>query len=588
MKWFIGKIGGVSLDNQNFQGMCEKINEYYERRVKGSYYNVQSSHFFYEEITNGKENDIYESDNIVIVGSMDLEYVPGKFNSCSKYIYSLYLKHGINFVNYLYGTFSVIIYDISKQKVIMVRDQFGMEQLFYVIAEGGVIFSNTLFLLSDYYSETDISTEYIRLFIEHNGVCTFSMTPYKNVHRLEMAHYMEYHLNGCKCREETYWKLTDIPLRKYITYECAIKEFRKLLIESTKSKINNQETTGLMLSGGLDSTVIYSIVNQEDVRAYSAVFDELKSCDEREYIEQTKKKFPNGSIIYVPCDGAGFFENYPQSYFYTTEPHLNCINKRFAEILFEQSERDNVRYVVDGFLADHILSGNIIYLLDYVNLTKIPYICRQIVKYAGYRNMSFKEVVLEELSRAKRDNEFIPQIDKRMTVPHSNKLGEAARYNGKEMIIQIQSTVARNFGDRELAPRYALEVLHPYVDRKIIEFLYSLPGELLLHDGEPKSLVKDAFYNDIPEMIRTRVCKTQHVELSQKGMRDNWEQIYPIIKEGIITHIGCIDLEKEEWVNMLNQFRSGQEFNDQILLYITLEIWCHTIVNRYGTIHFFD
>ena len=86
MKWFIGKIGGVSLDNQNFQGMCEKINEYYERRVKGSYYNVQSSHFFYEEITNGKENDIYESDNIVIVGSMDLEYVPGKFNSCSKYI----------------------------------------------------------------------------------------------------------------------------------------------------------------------------------------------------------------------------------------------------------------------------------------------------------------------------------------------------------------------------------------------------------------------------------------------------------------------------------------------------------------------
>lgn len=90
------------------------------------------------------------------------------------------------------------------------------------------------------------------------------------------------------------------------------------------------------------------------------------------------------------------------------------------------------------------------------------------------------------------------------------------------MIVQIRSSIARNFADFELAPRYGLECIHPFVDIELVKALYDIPGQYKCSYGVNKEILRKVSRNRLPQKIVERVVKTNHTELSQKGLRDNW------------------------------------------------------------------
>lgn len=594
MKWFYGMYGNVSTKNKII--LSEKVNLYYNRIFEYNTNNYEEEGLYYTEFFNSNSAKSEKIGDIIILGNMHLDYVPAEIRNGKDdkktdfyYVYVLYMKYGSKFVEYLYGKFAFIIIDKRCNNIVLIRDQFGLEQLFYTQINDCFIFANNIFLLDNFYKGNEILTEYINKFIQYNGICNFNETPYANVFRVDMAHLITYSSSSGEINDNRYWNLVDIESDNTIKFEIAKVKFKEILNSSVTEKIKNKESLGIMLSGGLDSTVIYSIVYNKDIITYSAIFDKATSCDERYFINQTLKKLPCKISKYVISDDAGFFAGFPDSYFYTSEPHLNMINKQLSENLFDAAQEDNSKYILDGFLADHILSGNIIYILDKLKKIKnYASIFKEVESYAAINNESLRGVIKHDLIKAKTNDYFVPAIDDNITDINREVLSGAKKHTGKEILVQILSTIARNFGDLELAPRYGIEVLHPYVDRKLIEFLYSLPGNFIMRNGIPKYLVKEAFKLDIPEEIIDRVNKTQHVELSHKGIEENWGSIYECLKEGIITELRCIDFDKEKWNDLLNRFRSGEEFDDKLLIYITLEMWLSLITKKFGSIKFIN
>ena len=134
-----------------------------------------------------------------------------------------------------------------------------------------------------------------------------------------------------------------------------------------KLKAKKKDEIGLAISGGTDSTILYSAMRNFlgiNVKAFSNVFDANKSCDERIYMDKIKAMYADNSIEYLLCDNFGYLEDYPENFFYTTEPAVNAITKTFSENLFVAMKKNNIKVAIDGFYADHIFEGNIIYTLD--------------------------------------------------------------------------------------------------------------------------------------------------------------------------------------------------------------------------------
>lgn len=342
----------------------------------------------------------------------------------------------------------------------------------------------------------------------------------------------------------------------------------------------------LLLSGGLDSTTLYSYLSEEDknidLEAFSAVFDELSSCDEREYINELVDGHSKDIFNYVSCDNAGILEGCPYSYFYTSEPHVNVINKALNEQLFNAIKNKGYRYVVDGFFADHIFGGSIYYVMDELKKCKFLGAFNYIKEYAEASNKNIREVFWKEILPVRKKK--MHGITEQVIEENSKELSKIKKYSNCDMIVQIRYSIARNFADFELAPRYGLECIHPFVDIELVKALYDIPGQYKCSYGVNKEILRKVSRNRLPQKIVERVVKTNHTELSQKGLRDNWGEIYSVLSVGRICKLNFLNISVEEWKEKIVLFRNGEKFDDNIWILISLEMWLYSIEKKYGTV----
>lgn len=586
MIFFAGSIG---RDYFNEKKLIEYYNDYYEVEFKGHCKTASRINFVKLENNEDKDIFVYEDDNVGIYGDLANAFwlvERGKGSDLCSGLAATYITEGVEVIQKLAGDFSFVLVDFKKRKAFMIRDQFGIKQLFWSKIGKTIVFSNFLYGLKDFYEENVISQEYVEQYYNNNGLLDFSQTPYLNISRVCVASYIEMDLRDGVYRNVEYWSLVS---EKYndntigLNEDDWIKKIDSLLEASIENRKKGKMS--LLLSGGLDSTTLFSYLSADrkvDLETFSAVFDELSSCDEREYINELVNSNSENIFNYVNCDNAGILEGCPYTYFYTCEPHVNVINKALNEKLFDAIKNKGYRYVVDGFFADHIFSGSIYYVMD--ELKKGHFLCAfQYVKaYAESNNKNVWDVFFEEVLPVRKKK--IYGITDQVIKENGKEFSKIRKYSNCDLIVQIRSSIARNFADFELAPRYGLECVHPFVDLNLVKALYDIPGQYKCSYGVNKEILRKVSRNRLPKKIVDRVVKTNHTELSQKGLRDNWGEIYNILNVGRICNFDFLNISVEKWKEKIVLFRSGKEFDDNIWVLISLEIWLYSIEKKYGTV----
>lgn len=586
MIFFVGSIGEEYFSGKK---LIEYYNNYYEIEFKGQYKVASRMNFVI--LDNNEEADIclYEDDSVGIYGDLvNAFWLIGreKTTNLSAELAAAYITEGMEVIQKLAGDFSFVLVDFKKEKVFLIRDQFGIKQLFWSKVGEMVVFSNFLYGLKDFYEENVISQRFVEKFYNNNGLLDFTETPYINVDRVRVASYIELNFRDGDFHDVEYWSLISEEYKEN-ALELNEDEWAKKIDSLIETSVNNRRKNkmSLLLSGGLDSTTLFSYLstdNKIDLKTFSAVFDELSSCDEREYINELVEANSKDIFNYVNCDNAGILEGCPYTYFYTCEPHVNVINKALNEQLFEAIRNKGYRYVVDGFFADHIFSGSIYYVMD--ELEKGHFLrCFQYIKdYAESSNKNIWDVFWEEVLPVKKKK--IYGITNQVIKENGKEFSKIRKYSNCDLIVQIRSSIARNFADFELAPRYGLECIHPFVDLSLVKALYEIPGQYKCSYGVNKEILRKVSGNRLPTKIVDRVVKTNHTELSQKGLRDNWGEIYNVLSVGRICNFDFLNMSVEEWKEKIVLFRSGKVFDDSIWILISLEMWLYSIEKRYGTV----
>ncbi len=285
-----------------------------------------------------------------------------------------------------------------------------------------------------------------------------------------------------------------------------------------------------MMSGGIDSTTVAYIAsnNMESagfntpLTTISGVFNDLSNCDESRFIDDLAGRADINSIK-IPCDDA-----YPLSdekkFFNNPNTPYDDLFRILTERVYSTALGRNNRVILSGHFADDLyFKGHYDYLLD-------------LLKYG-----KFLEFFINSLILIKRDGviKFTrnPAVRRLFGFYHNifgnrqPKIPEHIKPNDNvaEMIDKIPDNKIiysyLNLNSTKLSAYENVnanimneEIRFPYRNRRLIEFINSLPAYFLYNHGTRKVILKKALDHRLPESIIKRNDNISLSDLSDKGL----------------------------------------------------------------------
>ncbi len=281
-----------------------------------------------------------------------------KTNSDTEVILKLYEKEGLESFNKLKGIFAFSIWDKKKGSLIIARDPIGIKPLYYFLHDKKLIFSSELKAIYSVYPSLKIDEVSLSIYF-NLGYITGPNTIWKGVKKLMPGHTLVFS-NG------------DIKIRKYHSgnpnLEYPNKYLMKQEISQTLKKVVKQQLVGdvpvgLFLSGGIDSTLLLSLMSEDNetpINTFSSFFELDSERDNKKFnsdfyiARETSKLF--GSIHHeVSISEKDLLENIEKVVWHMDEPASN--STLITNYILAKKASEYVKVVMSGEGGDEVFGG---------------------------------------------------------------------------------------------------------------------------------------------------------------------------------------------------------------------------------------
>jgi asparagine synthase (glutamine-hydrolysing) len=200
----------------------------------------------------------------------------------------LYERHGIDgMLSRLNGMFVIVIIDLRKREIHVVRDHMGVKPLYWTMVGRTVLFaSEAKSFLAHPDFRAEIAIEHLDEYLAFRYVAGEDYL-LKGVRQLRPGHCMR--ITGDGVAVSRYWQIPPGDDRRAITPEEAQDRVDHLLRASVKSQLISDVPVGCQLSGGIDSSLI-SVFARSHFDASSMIPDTRKSHGSpRRHVSQKPK-----------------------------------------------------------------------------------------------------------------------------------------------------------------------------------------------------------------------------------------------------------------------------------------------------------
>ena len=170
----------------------------------------------------------------------------------------LYEEHGERFADRLRGMFAVALWDAERGRLVLARDRYGIKPLYYREADGELAFASELRALP----RGEIDLDALEAFLAFNSV-PGPLTIFREVRKLQPGHVLT-------------WENGRVELTRYArpapvaADECGrdeeaelVEELRARLRDSVRAHLVSDVPVGVLLSGGIDSSVLAALAAEE-------------------------------------------------------------------------------------------------------------------------------------------------------------------------------------------------------------------------------------------------------------------------------------------------------------------------------------
>ncbi len=181
--------------------------------------------------------------------------------SDTEVIIKAYENWGYNCLNYLNGMFAFALYDKKEQNVFVARDRAGEKPLFYYHDKENLSFASELKgLFSNSSVSRSIDLSSLDLYL-HFGYIPGSKSIIRNIFKLPAAHALTFNLSNGNLRVWRYWSAPPLKLEETYTRGDLLENLEALLKNAVKIQLAADVPVGVLLSGGVDSSLITALAS---------------------------------------------------------------------------------------------------------------------------------------------------------------------------------------------------------------------------------------------------------------------------------------------------------------------------------------
>jgi asparagine synthase (glutamine-hydrolysing) len=200
--------------------------------------------------------------------------------SDTEVLLAAYREWGDAMLPRLVGMFAFVIVDLTRHRVLMARDQFGIKPLYYAQTSQGLYFASELKALLKFPGvgrEADAHElyRYLRFGWTDGTPATF----FRNIRQLPAAHAWTFPISEPGTGEPVRFWNPAVRQRDDLSFDKAGDELQRLFRKSMQLHMRSDVPVGACLSGGLDSSLIVRCMRDElgakgDLHTFSFITDD--------------------------------------------------------------------------------------------------------------------------------------------------------------------------------------------------------------------------------------------------------------------------------------------------------------------------
>ncbi len=191
-----------------------------------------------------------------------------------------YRRDALDFVHRLRGEFAIALFDARRQRLVLVRDRFGIKPLYYRLTDDAIYYGSEVKAVL---AHPRVPSELCPQSAIHQmmQVMVPGTTSFVDVKALKPGHMLVVERKGDRLEttQKCYWDL-DFPQRgdhdADPDADYYVRRVRELLIDSVGTRLEADVPVGCYLSGGIDSCSILGLatpLQQSPVKAFTISFD---------------------------------------------------------------------------------------------------------------------------------------------------------------------------------------------------------------------------------------------------------------------------------------------------------------------------
>jgi asparagine synthase (glutamine-hydrolysing) len=262
--------------------------------------------------------------------------------------------------------------------------------------------------------------------------------------------------------------------------------------------------------------------------AISYVFDDLTVCDERSYIQLLVDRW-GLRPVHIPCDDAWPFKEMDRWPYNPNFPEANAY-RLLKERAYQRASDEGLRVLMPGVFGDELYCGEEDWLFDLVVDGHLWHAGQELWRHIYY--LSLRRTINSSYVRRalRRLANLVPGVRprKRAVSPPVWLRSEAAdrlykhedwldpAFDRKSRLLGLGASKSSAYENIN-GSRHALELRHPYHDRRLVEYVLSLPAYQLYNLGYYKYILRVAMKGILPDPILSRSQSTFLSPLFMRG-----------------------------------------------------------------------
>jgi len=514
-------------------------------------------------------------------------------------------------VSHFNGMWAFAIYDTEKDMLFCSRDRFGIKPFNYTISKGRFIFASEIKAILSYQPDLVIPnynaiSNYCRTSVGAQSEHTW----FKDIYRLQPGHNLTI-IDG-KINITRYWHYPDRTsyARNFLE---AKEEYRELFRDAIRLRLRSDVPIGLTLSSGIDSNSIAYVLHdleRAEHHSYTSTFGEDRvmldaslyrdahSVDESEVASIVSKEL--GFKYYaVDVDLSSMLPILSQAIWYLECGHSSPAVVPLMRLM--QRASSQVRVMLEGQGADELLGGyivNVIFptFLDLIIEGKFSEAFRAIRCYSETYQISYAaKMFLRELSN---NITFLTRVYQwkhgisRLFGPLLQDYQRETDYmdlRDEEGLGFLNRTLLRqhsgglinllHYGDA-LSMAHGVENRLPFMDYRLVEFVWRLPPDFKVNSGIGKYIHREAMRGIVPDHILDQKRKYGYVTPISQWFKKKDDQYSPV---NILMSRRCLDrgiFDKKGVKNLLSQHISGkQDYSLLLFRFLSTELWFRQFID---------